>query len=228
MLLHPAARPVAAYANLFNLDDGGGSGTPLVGVMTGGVSQKTYAVSINVARPSTAPATLDSNDAIFRGNFNNHAANDANFIMRGINISMTNRSGGVLGMLDNSLGCQGKSGGTIGTIRGLSVNPENFGTVTNEFAGIDVAMKNEAAVATLEYGIRVRNINNSLGTKVTSAILVSNAGANLGFVTGLNLLGATLTNEILFSNGTKVTVSGDAVTFTNAAGDKHIDITMLP
>lgn len=212
-------RPTSDYAYFLKIDASD--------QMTGGESQKTYVLGLTASRPSGSAATLDSNDAVIKGSYSNYAANDANFIIRGVNVTVTNRDGGALGMLDNALGVQGKSGGTVGTINGLTVISENYGTVNDVFGGIDVLLKNEAAIATLEYGVRIRNANNSLATKVNSAILVADSGVNNGFVTGLDLNGATLTNEIVMSNGTKLTVSGDTVVFTNAAGDKSHTITMV-
>lgn len=63
----------------------------------------------------------------------------------------------------------------------------------------------------------------------------NNSIAGSGFAYGLDLKGAThdgypavayIDGEIRFSNGTKVTVSGDTIVFTNAAGDKSYTITM--
>jgi hypothetical protein len=168
---------------------------------TGGAAQKTYGYAIDATRPSGSAASGDSNDALYRGSFSNYAANDTNFIMRGINMSVNNRSGGTLGFLDNALGNQNKTGGTVGTITGLTVTPENYGTVSDLFGGVDVVMKNEGAVATSEFGVRVRNLNNSLGTAVDSAFLVSDTGANIGFTNGLNLNGATVTNDLKLHSG---------------------------
>lgn len=194
----------------------------------GGVSVKTYALSIDLEKPLADASTLDSNDACLKLTANNYAANDANFILRGINSGINNRSGGVLGIMDNNIGCQAKSGGTVSTISALTVHAENYGTVSSSFGGLHVVLTNEGAVATEEYGIKIENTNNSLATAVTSAVKVADTGANIGFTTGLDLNGATLVNEVVFSNGTKLTVSGDTITFTNAAGTAHSTITMAP
>lgn len=208
------ARPTGAYSNIYLIDGDQNA------VFTGGVNQKTYGLFVNARRPLGSGATLDSNDAVVKGSYNNYAVNDANFIIRGMNFSASNRAGGVTGMLDNLLGCSGKSGGTVTRIVGLTVSTENFGTVSGVYGGIDIQLKNEGAVATEEYGLKIENINNSLGTAVGSAILVSDTGANIGFTTGLNLNGATLVNQMVFSNGIKLTVSGDIITFTDAGGTK--------
>lgn len=194
----------------------------------GGASVKNWGLELISTKALGHGSTGDSNDSALRLVANNYAVNDSNFILRGLNSGINNKVGGSLYMLDNSLGCQNK--GAALNITGLHVLPENFGTVANEFGGIRVQMKNEGSVATLEYGVRVDNINDSLGTKIGSAYSVGSSSgyANTGFTTGLNLNGATLTNEIVFSNGTKVTVSGDTVTFTNAAGTAHLTLTMVP
>lgn len=75
-------------------------------------------------------------------------------------------------------------------------------------------------------------------TTARSAYTVMNNNSNpgSGFAVGLDLQGAAhdgysavsySTAEIRFSNGTKVTVSGDTVVFTNAAGDKSVTLTMV-
>jgi hypothetical protein len=161
-------------------------------VQTGGASQKTYSLGILTNRPVGSPASGDSNDALIRASHNNYAANDSNFIDRGINISMNNRSGGTLGQMDNLLGNQNKSGGTVGTITGLTIVPENYGTVSDMFAGVRIQMKNEGATATSEYGVRVENLNNSLGTEVGAGYSLYDTGANIGFTYGSDYNGATV------------------------------------
>ena len=164
-------RPAGAYAYIYRFDDNG------AGIMSGGAAQKTYFMYLNAARLSAA--TGDSNDAMLRINFNNYAANDSNFIMRGLNISIANRSGGTLGQLiGGSIGSQQKSGGTCPTICGLTVTPENYGTCATEFGGIDIILKNEGAQATTSYGIRVRSTEASGMAAIGAAVHVSNTSTN--------------------------------------------------
>jgi hypothetical protein len=159
----------------------------------GGAATKSYLLSVSGDRPVASAATGDSNDALIRASGNNYAANDANFIFRAINASINNRDGGVLGRLEGaSIGTQGKSGGTVSNIVGMTVTAENYGTVSDMFGGIDVLLKNEAAVATTEYGIRIRNENNSIAGPVAAAIVVSDTGANTGWTDAFDLSGATL------------------------------------
>jgi hypothetical protein len=149
---------------------------------TGGAATKSYLLYVGGDRPAGSAATGDSNDALIRASGNNYAENDTNFIFRGINISINNRSGGVLGRLEGgNIGSQGKSGGTINNIYGLTVTAENYGTVSDLFGGIDVILKNEAAVATTEFGIRISNQNNSIADAIAAGILFTDTGANTGF-----------------------------------------------
>ncbi len=147
----------------------------------GGAATKSYLVYIASDRPAGSEASGDSNDALLRISGNNYAENDSNFIFRGINASLNNRDGGVLGRLDHNLGVQGKSGGTVGTLLGLMVTAENYGTVSDLFGGIDILLKNEAAVATTEFGLRIRNENNSIAGPVDAAIRITDTGANTGY-----------------------------------------------
>ena len=206
----------SGYAYLFNLNDGGGSSS---GAMTGGAATKTYAINASVNRPTASAATGDSNDSVMKLSYNNYAANDSNFIIRGINSGINNRSGGTLGILEGgSIGAQNKSGGTSPTVRGLTVTPENYGTTATEFGGIDIVMKNEGAVATTEYGLRVRNLNNSIADAVGSAILISDTGANTGWDYVLDANGASVTTaEIRLSNGEIISNTTDGTISFGAA-----------
>lgn len=146
-----------------------------------GAGRKSYVMQLAGDRPSGSPVTGDSNDAILKLAGNNYAANDANFILRGINAAVNNRSGGTLGRIEHSLGTQNKSGGTAPIVLGLTVVAENYGTCATLFGGIDTLLKNEGAVATTEFGLRIRNENNSVADAVGAGILFSNTGANTGF-----------------------------------------------
>jgi hypothetical protein len=185
-------RPSGAFANLVNFTDNGGSTS---GVMTGGAAQKTYVLNIAVNRPTGSGATGDSNDAGIKVSYNNYAVNDANFIIRGVNVGITARSPGVLGILESAnFGAQQKSGSTAATVRGLTVHPENYGSVTGEIGGIDVMFHNEGASATLEYGIRIRNVDQSNVevTPPTAILIPTNAGNTKGWTYGIDLNGATI------------------------------------
>lgn len=164
-----------------------------------GSSKKSYALQISGDRDSAYPVTGDSNDAIVKITGNNYAANDANFILRGINASINQRSGGLCGRLEHSFGTQNKSGGTVTTLLGMTVVAENYGTLagTDTFGGIDVLLKNEAAVAATEFGLRLRNENNSVAGPVAAALLISDTGANTGWTTLIDASGATINGSVI-------------------------------
>jgi hypothetical protein len=179
----------------------------------GGAATKSYLVYIGSNRPAGSEATGDSNDALLRMSANNYAENDENFIFRGINISMNNRSGGVIGRIDNNIGVQGKSGGTIYNLLGLMVTAENYGTVEDLFGGIDILLKNEAAVATLEFGLRIRNENNSIAGTVDSAILLTDTGANTGWTSLIKQSGSAVNVfEFAAANAAVVVAAGSTLT----------------
>lgn len=148
---------------------------------TGGAATKSRIFGLTATRPSGSAATGDSNDAGVFVSMSNYAANDTNFIWRGLNVTTTNRSGGTLGTIDNNIAASSKSGSTTPNLRALSVTAENYGTCATEFGGIDILLKNEGAAATTEYGLRIRNENNSIAGPVADAIRITETGANTGF-----------------------------------------------
>lgn len=164
-----------------------------------GAAKKTYALQISGDRDAAYEVTGDSNDAIVKLSGSNYADNDTNFIFRGINGTINNRSGGLLGRLENFLGAQNKSGGTVTTLLGLTIVAENYGLLdgTDTFGGIDVILKNEAAVAATEFGLRLRNENNSVAGTVAAAILISDTGANTGWSHLIDATGASITTSVL-------------------------------
>lgn len=162
-----------------------------------GAALKSYVVQITGDRESDFPVTGDSNDAILKLSGNNYAANDANFILRGINAAINNRSGGTLGRLDHSFGTQNKSGGTCPIVLAGTFVAENYGTVADLFGGIDILLKNEGTVATKEFGLRIRNENNSVANAVGTAIEFSDTGANTGFDRLFDATGASLVTSLM-------------------------------
>lgn len=191
---------------------------------TGGASQKSYLLELEGNRPVGSAATGDSNDALIRATANNYAVNDANFILRGVNVGVTNRGGGVLGILDNSLSTANRVGGTVTSQYALSVRSENYGTVSDLFGGIDVNLTNEAAVATTEFGIRIRNTNNSITGPVTSAIAITKSGVNTGFTYALDSLGTPLTAAVLRVADDSVAADAAGGTVGSAVGGAFIRV----
>ena len=180
-----------------------------------GAAQKSYVMQISADRDSAYVVTGDSNDAILKITGNNYAANDANFILRGLNASINNRSGGELGRLEHSVGTQNKSGGTSPIVMGLSVTAENYGTMADLFGGIDVLLKNEGAVATLEFGVRIRNENNSVADAIGAGLLFSDTGANTGF------------DYLIDGNGASVVVADVRLRNAMVINNDEVDRTMI-
>ena len=167
----------------------------------GGAAQKTYLVMVTGDRTASYAATGDSNDAYIRVSGNNYAANDSNFIIRGLNVAVNNRSGGTLGILENLISIQGKSGGTTPTMRGLTVSMENYGTCATEAGGMDIISRNEANTATLTYGLRIRNDDRSGQAAIQSAINIDSHTSSGGFRELIDASAAELTE---YDSGTQV------------------------
>jgi hypothetical protein len=176
-----AQRPPGSYAYLVGIADNGGASSGLMS--SSGAAYKTYAFNIAVNRPIAAAVTGDSNDALYKGSVNNYAANDANFIQRVFNGVSNNRSGGTLGTISGGLiSASNKSGATAPTVLGAEIGVENFGTNATMHGAVDASVKNEGAKAATEFGVRVRNLNNSIGGTSGAAFLVSEPSlANLGW-----------------------------------------------
>lgn len=167
-----------------------------------GAAKKTYLAYLGGDRESGEVVTGDSNDALLRMSHNNYAACDSNFIMRGINISINQRSGGTMGRMEaGAFGSQNKSGGTVPTLVAMTVVPENYGTVATEFGGIDVVLKNENNTATTSYGIRIRNNDQSGVTAIQAALAVSSHASSSGFRELIDASGAVLAE---YDSGTQV------------------------
>ena len=198
-------RATADYGYLFKID--GGS------QMTGGAAQKTWAITAEVSRPVGSPATGDSNDAIVRGTYSNYAPCDSNFIMRGVNMSMRNRSGGTLGRIDGGMfGAKNDSGGTAPYVLGAQFIPENYGSVATEFGGVECLLKNEANTATLSYGIKIRNGDLSAQPAIQHGVLIQSDATN-GFTNAVTVKNACV-NFANFddSTGTVCTQTGTEAT----------------
>jgi hypothetical protein len=202
----------AAFAYLIKISDNGGSSS---GVMTGGAAEKTYVLEIDVNRPVGSVATGDSNDALLKMVYNNYAANDANFVIRGINTVVNNRAGGTVGNLFGGLiSTSNKSGAAEPAYNwGLSVDVQNLGTgAGTELIGLDVALDNEGSSATTEAGIRIRNRDQS-NVEVTppTAILVpATAGNTKGWSYGLDFSGATIVHADVRLHGGAGIYTGSA------------------
>lgn len=169
---------------------------------TGGAAIKRYLLNIDASFASGGVAhTGDSNGVAIKVGGSNYVAHDANYIYRGINIGYNNRSGGSMGRMENSLGVQNKSGGTVPTLLACTFTMENYGTCATESGAADFITRNEANTATLSYGIRIRNDDRSGQPAVQSAINITSHASSGGFRELIDASGAVLTE---YDTGTKV------------------------
>jgi len=190
------------YGVYFDLEDG-----PF---FTAGAARKHYGVMIS--GDQEVAMTGDSNSAYFRISASNYAANDANYILRGCNIALTNRSGGVMGRLENFLGVQNKSGGVVDTLYGATIITENYGTVDDNGLACDFISRDENDTSRGYAGvIRLRNDDRSSQDALDSAIDIDSHASSGGFDTLIDATGATLTE---YDSGTQVVL----MTFKDAAG----------
>jgi hypothetical protein len=166
-----------------------------------GAALKRYLVSIDMGISTSTAYTGDSNGAGLRISGSNYGAHDANYILRGINVGPTNRSGGTMGRFENLLSVQNKSGGTVPTLLACTFTSENYGTVATESGVADFINRNEANTATLSYGIRIRNDDRSAQGAVQSAINIASHASSGGFRELIDASGAVLTE---YDTGTKV------------------------
>jgi len=155
----------------------------------GGAGTKGRFIDIEAERPEGADTSGDCYDDLLKLAAIN-SSESVGYILRALNGKVTNY--GLLGMIEHNLGVNNKGGSTAATVRVLTLTAENYGTVTDEFSGLDLVLKNEGAVATLEFGMRLRNLNASLGTFITSGYVVGDSGANIGWGYPFDCNGATV------------------------------------
>jgi hypothetical protein len=172
--------------------------------LLGGAAQKHYGFMITGDQISGNASTGDSNSAYFRVSASNYAANDANYILRGCNIALTNRSGGTMGRLENFLGVQNKSGGTVPILHGCTVIAENYGTVATLSMAMDIINRDENDTSRTYAGvIRLRNDDRSGQSALDSAIDIDSHASSGGFDLLIEGAGAVLTE---YDSGTEVAV----------------------
>lgn len=186
-----ATSTLQGYAFGINID-----GTKL---LRGTTASKSYVLNITGDKEAAYPATGDSNDALVKIGGSNYAANDTNFIFRGLNCNVANRSGGVLNLLTNNISVSTKSGSTQTTAIGLQVDCQHQSADTpTELGGLDVALNFEGGHATEEYGIKVRT-RGTINVKVDSVFIIEK-GTDLGF-TNLFSFDAAATVSMTSSDG---------------------------
>jgi hypothetical protein len=168
-----------------------------------GAARKYY--GLHIGGDQNYAVTGDSNSAMLRCSGNNYAANDANYVYRGANLAVNNRSGGTLGRMEHSAGVQNKSGGTAPYMLTFTMTTENYGTCATELGVVDFVARQEAARPTLSYGIRIRNDgrSNMDAACMDAAIVISTylTTQGRGFDKLIAAADATLTE---YDSGTKV------------------------
>lgn len=186
-----ATSTLRGYAHGVHID-----GTKL---LRGTTISKSYVLNIEGDKEAAYPATGDSNDALVKIGGSNYAANDTNFIFRGLNCNVANRSGGVLNLLTNNISVSTKSGSTQTAAIGLQVDCQHQSADTpSELGGLDVALNFEGGHATEEYGIKVRT-RGTVNVKVDSVFVIEK-GTDLGF-TNLFSFDAAATVTMTSSDG---------------------------
>jgi len=180
-----------------------------------GAALKHYMVQLSGDRESGNAVTGDSNDAMLKISHSNYAANDANFIDRGINIGVTNRSGGTLGRMENSFGVQSKGGATTPIIIAGTFIAENYGTNATECFAIDAIIRDEVGAGALRAGIRVRNDDRS-GVSALDAMILLDSHASSG---GADMLIDGSAVELTeYESGTEVVI----LSFQGANGTTYL------
>jgi hypothetical protein len=146
-----------AYSYIWNWSDAGSSAGALNDT---GAARKAYALNIALNRSTAYPKTGDSNDAIIKATYNNYAVNDANFIIRGINMTVFGRSPGVFGIANcASFTNDIRSGCTIATSIALSAMSDDGGIVTGVNYAADFIVRRQGADAPTEEGaVRIRTL----------------------------------------------------------------------
>ena len=181
----------------------------------GGAAKKHYMMQIGGDRESGNASTGDSNDALLKLSHSNYAANDANFIDRGINIGITNRSGGTMGRMENSFGTQNKGGGTVPILISGTFICENYGTNATEAFAIDAIIRDEVGAGATRAGIRVRNDDRS-GVSALDAMILLDSHASSG---GADMLIDGSAVELTeYDSGTEVVI----MSFQGANGTTYL------
>lgn len=195
---------------------------------TGGAAQKTYLMNLGGSRPATDTMSGDSRDRMIAITYSNYAANDANSQMHLIGANLRNRSGGEIAHMHGSeFGINNSSGATATDMLGFRITCENYGTVSDNFDGLKIDMRNESSVATDERALYITNSNNSVADAVAAAIYIDDSGANTGWDYILDADGATVQSaEVRGSSGETIANTTDG--FWDFSGTMRADTFMLP
>jgi hypothetical protein len=148
----------------------------------GAAGPRSWVVGISGDKTAGVLTTSGCDDALLRISGNNYVANEEIYYFRGLNANVSNRSGGVVGGLENLISVSAKSGSVQSTIKGLNVDAQSLSADTgDEFGGLDVSVNREGGVNTKEYGIKVRT-RGTINTIMETALLFEK-GTDYGFST---------------------------------------------
>lgn len=185
-------------ANYVRGTDSYAYGMKLVGdsFFIAGAAKKTYLVMIEGERAAGQVVTGDSNDALLRMSHTNSAACDSNFIMRGINGSLSNSDAGTLNLLEGiNYSVRQRSTGAITALRGMLLSVQmdvGKGAVNTEVKGLKVEMRCEQNCPANSAAIEARNYSDGVYTVPTAAFAVKNDGTSgcTGFEYGFDVYDA--------------------------------------
>lgn len=154
---------------------------------TGTTAAQSYLLELTGDKESIT--TGDGYSAYLHISGSNYAANDSSYTYRGLNCSISNRSGGTLGqMYGGNIAISLKSGsGNLTEAVALQVDAQDLtaGTKT-KFGGLDVALNREGTAATEEFGMRLRT-RGTINTAVNTVFRVDKDATDHGFVNLFNI-----------------------------------------
>lgn len=187
---------------------------------TGTTAAQSYLLELSGDKESVS--TGDAYSALLHISASNYAANDASYTYRGLNCSISNRSGGTLGqMYGGNIAISLKSGsGNITEAFALQIDAQDLtaGTKTN-FGGLDVAINREGTAASGDdCGIRIRT-RGTINTAINAAIKVAKDATDHGFVNLFSLEAdsvdyAALSGDVTFTtSGIKIPIYAGSTTY---------------
>jgi len=149
----------------------------VVSTLAGAGGFRQGALNISVARQSGQSVTWDGNpDCALKILVTNYAANAAGEgACRAIDIQARNRGTNAGWVNSLNANVRNDSGKTTGSLSGIDIRIENYGTITTELVGININLSTENNTgAPLAYGLRIRNTDASgTGGATTAAIHIS-------------------------------------------------------
>jgi hypothetical protein len=193
--LHSTAQPVSSLNAVFTptraVTTGDASGVRIIcdSLFTGAgtAGPRTWGLYVTGDKESGAISTAGADDAGIRVSISNYVANGEVFNWRGLNVSANNRSGGVVGELDNTISVSAKQGSTNAKIIGLQVDAQSLSADTaDEMVGLDVSMNREGGVSTEEACLRLRT-RGTINTAINTAIRVDKGATDHGFINLFNI-----------------------------------------